>query len=76
MTISTETEGFTRKQLVDLTGCRPYLIDYYRSCGYLPILRDSTGPGIPVLYHPDAISVIRKLMERHLRKNSSGADET
>lgn len=52
-------QGLTRGALVKATGCRHYLIAYYSQCGYLPILRPSTGPGDPILYHPDAVRVIK-----------------
>ncbi len=51
-----------RKDLVEATGCPPYLIAYYTQCGYLPIIRPSSGAGRPIIYHPDAISVVRERM--------------
>lgn len=57
-------KGLTLKDLVESTGCKPYLIQYYAQCGYLPILRPSTGPGYPTLYDPSAIDVIRERMAR------------
>ena len=56
-------QGLSRKELVAATNCPPYLIDYYRDCGYIPILRPSTGPGNPVIYHPDAIKIIQARRE-------------
>ncbi len=61
----------TKRELVKATGCPPYLIAYYSQCGYLPILRPSTGSGNPILYGPSAIDVIRERMERNQRR---GAD--
>ena len=58
------TTGLSRKQLMQATDCPPYLIRYYCDCGYLPILRHSIGPGNPVLYHPDAIQIVQKRMNR------------
>ncbi len=55
--------GLTRKELAEKTGCQGYLIAYYTSCGYLPILRPSTGPGNPVIYHLDAIKIIQARRE-------------
>ncbi len=66
------SQGLTRGSLVKATGCPPYLVDYYRDCGYLPILRPSTGPGDAVLYHPDAVNVIRR---RQARKRSLEAEQ-
>ena len=54
------SDGLTRRMLVKETGCPPYLIAYYRDCGYLPIIKPSKGPGDPVLYHPDAIKIVRE----------------
>lgn len=68
-------EGLTRRQLVKATGCKPYFVDYCRSCGYLPILRDSAGPGAPVIYHPNAIKVINKRMARLSSNSPMDADE-
>ncbi len=55
-----QNQGITRKRLSQITGCPPYVIAYYRDCGYLPIIRPSKGPGHPIIYHPDAIKVIRE----------------
>lgn len=56
--------GLTRKQLAKAANCPPYLVDYYRECGYLPVLRHSPGPGTPVLFDPSAVSVIKKRQEK------------
>lgn len=69
MNVAKEEHGLTRKELVEATGCPPYLIAYYYQCGYLPILRPSTGPGDPVLYRPDALDVIRERMSRRRPQN-------
>ncbi len=61
----------TRKDLVEATGCPPYLIAYYSQCGYLPIIRPSSGAGRPIIYHQDAISVI---LERMTRQQPQGGD--
>ncbi len=65
MTNSNTEKGLTRKQLVLATGCKPFLVDYCRSCGYLPILREAAGPGIPVLYDPESIPIIKDRMAKH-----------
>ena len=66
MEMQPNARGLGRKELIAATGCPPYLIDYYRDCGYLPILRPSTGSGDPVLYHPDAVEVIRQRRGKRL----------
>ena len=63
MTIGQET-GLTRKQLASITKCRPYLIDYYRTCGYLKIVKQSTGPGDKVLFDPESIEIVKARMAR------------
>ena len=68
-------KGLTRRQLVKATGCMPFLVDYCRACGYLPILRDSIGPGSPVFFHPDAIKVIKTRMARTSPKSQAVAHE-
>ena len=59
MTEPSKDQGLTRKELVEATGCPPYLIAYYGQCGYLPIIKPSTGPGDPVLFDAAAIEVIK-----------------
>lgn len=56
--------SITRKQLVKLTGARPYTIDYLKDCGRLPILRYSKGVGYPTLYDTSAVDIVIK----HLKK--------
>ena len=58
--------GLTRGQLVEVTGCPPYLVSYYSQCGYLPIARPSPGPGTPILYDPRAVEVIQIRMRRRV----------
>ena len=52
----------TKRELVKATGCPPYLIAYYSQCGYLPLIKKSTGPGHPNIYHADAIAIVRQKM--------------
>ncbi len=54
----------TRKQLQKETGVPIYIITYLNACGRLPIIKESTGKGIPTLYHPDAIKIIKDHIER------------
>lgn len=62
----------TQKELVKITKCPPYLVRYYCECGYLPVERESAGPGHPVVYAPGAIDIIRKRMERSQRQSAIG----
>lgn len=64
--------GLTRKEIIKATGCPPYLVTYYTTCGYLPVLHPSTGPGDPVIYHPDAVDVIQGRMARRRREMIEG----
>ena len=54
----------TLKNLVEATGCPPYRIMYYLACGYLPLIRKSTGPGDPNVYHHDAVRIIKNKMAK------------
>ena len=53
-------QQMTQKDLVRLTGCPPYIVRYFKECGYLKVERDSQGPGDPVLYHPDSVRIIQE----------------
>lgn len=64
MKSASKSHGLTRKDIVAATNCPPYLVAYYSQCGYLPILRPSTGSGNPILYDPRATDVIRERMAR------------
>lgn len=72
---NTEQEGLTRKELVEATGCAPYLIRYYTECGYLPMIKQSSGPGHPVVFHRDAISEIKRRMAQRSTKYPMDTDE-
>lgn len=69
--MSKQPKGLTRKELVKATGIPPYLIAYYTQCGYLPVIKQSTGPGNPIIYHPNAVRVVQ---ERRGEKQSVVAD--
>lgn len=56
--------SLTRKQLVKLTGAKPYTIAYLKDCGKLPIIRDSKGIGYPTLYDPQAVDIIKEHMSK------------
>ena len=50
-----EAKGLTRKQLANASGAQPYIITYLFDTGRLPVIRQSSGPGDPTLYHPDSV---------------------
>ena len=58
-------KSLTRKQLVKLTGAKPYTIAYLKDCGKLPLFRDSHGIGYPTLYDPSAVEIVKE----HINKN-------
>lgn len=58
----TKINPLTKRDLVEATGCPPYLIAYYTQCGYLPLIKRSSGPGHPNIFDPRAIEVITKRM--------------
>ena len=58
-----EKTGYTRKELVDMTGIAYYNLTHLRLTKQLPILKETTGRGIPTIYHPDAITVIKHYMD-------------
>lgn len=65
------SNGLTRGELVDKTEAPPYKIDYLRSLRRLPLIRPSSGPGIPNLYHPDSIKIVKE----HLKKSHNEVSE-
>ena len=69
--ISNPTKGITRKDIVTATGAPPYLVKYYSDCGYLPILRESDGPGHPIIYDPRAVEIAMQRFET-LEAGTSG----
>lgn len=54
-----ELKGITRKQLKTETGVPGYIIDYLHDCIRLPVVHESEGRGYQILYHPDAIQVVK-----------------
>ena len=56
----------TRLDLVRKTGAKPYVIDYLKNIGRLPIIKESIGQGHPTLYDPKAMEVIIQ----HLKKQA------
>ncbi len=59
--------GMTRKQIAAETGAPWYTVHYLNSLGKLPIIRDSSGPGNPVIFDQKAVDVVKA----HLRRNGS-----
>lgn len=57
-----QNNGLTRGDLARLTGVNYGLIGYYLSCGYLPVIRASSGHGVPTLFDPSAVDVIQERM--------------
>jgi hypothetical protein len=53
-----------KRELVKLTGCPPYIVEYLYRCNRLPIVKHSIGPGYPIVFHADSIQIIKN----HLSK--------
>lgn len=58
----TKNKPLTKSELAKATGCPPYLISYYSECGYLPIVKRSSGPGHPNIFHRDAVQIVMQKM--------------
>ena len=69
-TVESNIVGLTRKQLMRSTNCQPYILSYLRECGHLPILHQSAGAGYPILYHPDAVQIIKQHLAKSQVKTS------
>ena len=54
----------TRLDLVRKTGAKPYVIDYLKNIGRLPIIKESIGKGHPTLYDPKAMDIIMNHLEK------------
>ena len=54
----------TKKQLRAETNAPGYTIDYLKDCNRLPIISKSKGKGYPTRYHPDAVEVVKKHMQK------------
>ena len=48
----------TRKTIIKRTGAPTWLVDYLKANNRLPIEKDSTGSGNPVIFKPEAIEII------------------
>ena len=59
--------GLTSKMISEKTGAPFYVIKYLSALGRLPVLRKSPGRGYPTIFHPDAIAIVRKHLEKSSR---------
>ncbi len=48
----------TRKTLIRMTGANVNQIAYLRDMERLPIERETTGAGRPIIYKPEAVQVV------------------
>lgn len=55
-----------KKELVGLTGAPPYTIDYLYRCNRLPIIKESSGSGYPIIFHPDCVEIVKAHLRKHL----------
>lgn len=60
-----DTKQLTKKQLVERTGAQPYTIDYLYRCSRLPIIKESSGSGYPIIFHPDCIEIVKAHLRKH-----------
>ncbi|MBT5528501.1 MAG: hypothetical protein HOK35_05025 [Cytophagia bacterium] len=63
--------SLTLKELVEKTGCQPYIIKYLHSCRRLPIIKESSGAGYPVLYSFEAIEIIKAHVSKQYTESSN-----
>ena len=59
--------SYTRKELTHKTGAKYYQIDYLRNIGKLPVVARSLKRGIPTLYHPDSIKIVREHIDNRYK---------
>ena len=59
-----QKQTLTRTELQKATGAPVYVITYLRDCERLPIVQKSRGKGYPTRYHPDAVKVVKKHMQK------------
>ena len=57
----------TRKTIMQETGAPHYVVDYLRCAGRLPIVKDSPGAGVPVLFGIKSIEIVKEHIERSQR---------
>ncbi len=56
-----------KKDLVRLTGCPPYTIDYLYRCNRLPVIKKSIGSGYPVVFHSDCIEILKAHSDKRFK---------
>ena len=59
--------SYTRKELIHKTGAKYYVINYLRNIGKLPLIARSNRKGVPILYHPDSIKIVREHIDRRYK---------
>ena len=59
--------SYTRKELINKTGAKFYVIDYLRNIGKLPLIVRSHRKGIPTLYHPDSIKIVQEHIDNRYK---------
>lgn len=64
------TQNLTLSRLVKLTGAKPYQVKYLHSLGKLPVVRDSQGAGIPIIWDSEAVAILRNyIAKRNVANN-------
>ncbi|NHZ84371.1 MAG: hypothetical protein GWP19_00640 [Planctomycetia bacterium] len=59
--------GLKRKEILKETGVSTNIFNYLMANRKLPVLRETTGPGVPTIFKaPEVLDVIRQ----HLAKNT------
>ena len=64
----------TKKDLIRLTGALPHDVSYLTSYQRLPILKESDGPGHPVLFPAEAVQVLKRYLQRKRSRQPETAD--
>ncbi|HIC76757.1 MAG TPA: hypothetical protein EYO89_02690 [Candidatus Dadabacteria bacterium] len=59
-----QKQNLTLKVLSEKANCAPFIVKYLYSCRRLPVIKESLGSGYPVIFHPDAINIVKA----HLNK--------
>jgi len=58
-------EQLTKKQLMEMTGAKPYTVAYLTQTGRLRLLHAAKGKGDVNLYHPDSIQQLKTYLNRN-----------
>ena len=64
---NTQSLPITRKEIVNQTGAKYYVIDYLRNIGKLPVIAESQKRGVPTLFHPDSIKIVQDHLDRRYK---------